>query len=85
MIPGTRHQLFFQVIFSLRNMSTSSKLMEAVLQLVVILIFQSLGGPTNSAIEKYLNDRKVPQLFVAAPNKKFGDPKNFPCPCSTSR
>jgi branched-chain amino acid transport system substrate-binding protein len=32
----------------------------------------------NIAIEKYLNDRKVPQLFVAAPNKRFGDPKNFP-------
>jgi branched-chain amino acid transport system substrate-binding protein len=44
----------------------------------VLLIFQSLGGPMNSAIEKYLNDRKVPQLFVAAPNKKFGDSKNFP-------
>jgi branched-chain amino acid transport system substrate-binding protein len=44
----------------------------------VLLIFQSLGGPMNMAIEKYLNDRKVPQLFVAAPNKRFGDPKNFP-------
>jgi branched-chain amino acid transport system substrate-binding protein len=43
----------------------------------VLLIFQSLGGTMNIAIEKYLNDRKVPQLFVAAPNKRFGDPKNF--------
>jgi ABC-type branched-subunit amino acid transport system substrate-binding protein len=44
----------------------------------VLFIFQSLGGTMNIAIEKYLNDKKVPQLFVAAPNKRFGDPKNFP-------
>jgi branched-chain amino acid transport system substrate-binding protein len=44
----------------------------------VLLIFQSLGGSMNIAIEKYLNDRKVLQLFVAANNKRFGDPKNFP-------
>src|SRR3977135_2677016 len=31
----------------------------------VLLLFQSLGTPTNNAIQKYLNDRKVPQLFVA--------------------
>jgi branched-chain amino acid transport system substrate-binding protein len=44
----------------------------------VLLIFQSLGTPTNNAIQKYLNDRKVPQLFVATGATKFGDPKNFP-------
>ena len=44
----------------------------------VLLIFQSLGTPTNAAIEKYLNDRKVPQLFVATGATRFGDPKNFP-------
>jgi branched-chain amino acid transport system substrate-binding protein len=44
----------------------------------VLLIFQSLGTPTNIAIEKYLNDRKVPQLFVATGTTRFGDPKNFP-------
>jgi branched-chain amino acid transport system substrate-binding protein len=44
----------------------------------VLLIFQSLGTPTNIAIEKYLNDRKVPQLFVATGATRFGDPKNFP-------
>jgi ABC-type branched-subunit amino acid transport system substrate-binding protein len=32
----------------------------------VLLIFQSLGTPSNSAIQKYLNSRKVPQLFVAS-------------------
>src|SRR4051794_10070214 len=40
----------------------------------VLLIFQ----PTNNAIQKYLNDKKVPQLFVATGATKFGDPKNFP-------
>jgi branched-chain amino acid transport system substrate-binding protein len=44
----------------------------------VLLIFQSLGTPTNLAIEKYLNNRKVPQLFVATGATRFGDPRNFP-------
>jgi branched-chain amino acid transport system substrate-binding protein len=44
----------------------------------VLLIFQSLGTPTNNAIQKYLNDKKVPQLFVATGATKFGDPKAFP-------
>jgi branched-chain amino acid transport system substrate-binding protein len=44
----------------------------------VLFIFQSLGTPTNIAIEKYLNDRKVPQLFVSSGATRFGDPKNFP-------
>ena len=44
----------------------------------VLLIFQSLGTPTNNAIQKYLNANKVPQLFVATGATKFGDAKNFP-------
>jgi branched-chain amino acid transport system substrate-binding protein len=44
----------------------------------VLFIFQSLGTPTNLAIEKYLNGKKVPQLFVATGATRFGDPKNFP-------
>ncbi|HEV2956367.1 MAG TPA: ABC transporter substrate-binding protein, partial [Xanthobacteraceae bacterium] len=44
----------------------------------VLLIFQSLGTPTNLAIQKYLNAKKVPQLFVATGATRFGDPKNFP-------
>ena len=44
----------------------------------VLLIFQSLGTPTNNAIQKYLDLKKVPQLFVATGATKFGDPKNFP-------
>jgi len=62
--------------------SNPAKTVEQARKLVegddVLLIFQSLGGSMNIAIEKYLNDRKVPQLFVAAGNKRFGDPKNFP-------
>ena len=44
----------------------------------VLLIFQSLGTPPNSAIHKYMNTKKVPQLFVATGATKWGDPKNFP-------
>jgi len=44
----------------------------------VLLIFNSLGTPSNSAIEKYMNARKVPQLFVATGATKWNDPKDFP-------
>src|SRR5882757_9874575 len=44
----------------------------------VLLIFQSLGNPSNSAIMKYMNAKKVLQLFVASGGTKFGDPRNFP-------
>jgi branched-chain amino acid transport system substrate-binding protein len=44
----------------------------------VLLIFQGLGTPTNTAIQKYMNAKKVPQLFVATGATKFGDPRNFP-------
>jgi branched-chain amino acid transport system substrate-binding protein len=44
----------------------------------VLLIFQSLGTPSNTAIQKYMNAKKVPQLFVATGATKWGDAKNFP-------
>ena len=44
----------------------------------VLLIFQSLGTPPNSAIHKYMNAKKVPQLFVATGATKWNDPKSFP-------
>ncbi len=44
----------------------------------VLLMFQPLGTPSNSAIQKYMNTKKVPQLFVATGATKFGDPQNFP-------
>jgi branched-chain amino acid transport system substrate-binding protein len=44
----------------------------------VAFMFNQLGTPTNTAIHKYMNQRKVPQLFVATGASKWGDPKNFP-------
>jgi branched-chain amino acid transport system substrate-binding protein len=44
----------------------------------MLLIFQSLGTPTNNAIQKYMDAKKVPQLFVATGATKFGDYKTFP-------
>src|SRR3954464_15260774 len=44
----------------------------------VLLLFGPLGTPSNSAIQKYLNSKKVPQLFVATGATKFGDYKDFP-------
>ncbi|MGY3618360.1 ABC transporter substrate-binding protein [Bradyrhizobium sp. USDA 10063] len=44
----------------------------------VLLIFNSLGTPTNSAIQRYMNQKKVPQLFVATGATKWADPKDFP-------
>jgi branched-chain amino acid transport system substrate-binding protein len=44
----------------------------------VLFIFNSLGTPPNSAIQKYMNAKKVPQLFVATGATKWNDPQNFP-------
>ncbi len=44
----------------------------------VLLIFNSLGTPPNSAIQKYMNSKKVPQLFVATGATKWNDAQNFP-------
>jgi branched-chain amino acid transport system substrate-binding protein len=44
----------------------------------VLFIAQPLGTASNTAIQKYMNAKKVPQLFVATGATKFGDPKNFP-------
>jgi ABC-type branched-subunit amino acid transport system substrate-binding protein len=44
----------------------------------VLLIFNSLGTPSNTAIQKYMNTKKVPQLFVQSGATKWNDPKEFP-------
>ena len=44
----------------------------------VLFIMQPLGTPSNSAIHKYMNAKKVPQLFVATGASKWNDPKEFP-------
>jgi branched-chain amino acid transport system substrate-binding protein len=58
------------------------KTVEVVRQLVeqdkIFALFQSLGTPCNTAIHKYMNQKKVPQLYVATGASKWGDPKNFP-------
>ena len=58
------------------------KTVEVVRKLVeedqVLLTFQVLGTPPNTAVQGYLNDNKVPQLFVATGADKWNDPKKFP-------
>ena len=58
------------------------KTLEQIRQLVeqdgVLALFQTLGTPPNSAIREYLNENKVPQLFVATGADKWNDPKHFP-------
>ena len=44
----------------------------------VLIVFDPLGTAPNTAIHKYMNDKKVPQLFVASGATKWGDPKSFP-------
>jgi branched-chain amino acid transport system substrate-binding protein len=44
----------------------------------VLLVFNPLGTPSNTAIEKYMNGKKVPQLFVATGATKWNEPKDFP-------
>jgi branched-chain amino acid transport system substrate-binding protein len=44
----------------------------------VLVVFNPLGTPSNSAIQKYLNSKKVPQLFVATGATKWNEPKDFP-------
>ncbi len=58
-----------------RTVEMARKLVE---QDEVLFIFNVLGTPTNSAIHKYMNQQKVPQLFNATGATKWGDPKNFP-------
>src|SRR5579871_134354 len=58
------------------------KAVEQVRKLVegdeVLLTFQLIGTPSNAAVQKYLNAKKVPQLFAATGASRFTDPKNYP-------
>jgi branched-chain amino acid transport system substrate-binding protein len=58
------------------------KTVEMVRKLVeqdqVLMVFQTLGTPPNTAIQKYMNTKKVPQSFVATGATKWNDPRNFP-------
>ena len=44
----------------------------------VLMLWQNLGTPSNSAIHKYVNSKKIPHVFLATGATKWGDPKNFP-------
>ncbi|MEE8397313.1 MAG: ABC transporter substrate-binding protein, partial [bacterium] len=59
-----------------------AKTVEQVRKLVerdkVHILFQTLGTPTNSAIHRYVNKKKVPHLFLATGATKWGNPKKFP-------
>jgi branched-chain amino acid transport system substrate-binding protein len=59
-----------------------AKTVEVVRQLVeqekVLCLFNTLGTPSNTAIQKYMNQKKVPQLYVATGASKWGKPKEFP-------
>jgi branched-chain amino acid transport system substrate-binding protein len=57
---------------------TVEQIRKLVEQEQVLLIFQPLGTPTNTAIHQYMNTKQVPQLFVATGATKWGQPEEFP-------
>ena len=69
-------------LISLDDAYSPPKTVEQTRKLVeqdeVLLMFGSLGTATNSAVHRYLNSKKVPQLFVLSGASKWADPKNFP-------
>jgi branched-chain amino acid transport system substrate-binding protein len=69
-------------LLSLDDGYTPPKTLEATRRLVedenVLMMYGSVGTPTNAAVEKYLNLKKVPQLFVTTGGSRFRDPRAFP-------
>jgi branched-chain amino acid transport system substrate-binding protein len=69
-------------LMSLDDAYSPPKTVEQTRRLVeqdeVLLIFGTLGTPTNTAIHRYLNSKHIPQLFVTSGANKWADPKNFP-------
>ncbi|HET7501449.1 MAG TPA: ABC transporter substrate-binding protein [Kofleriaceae bacterium] len=69
-------------LISLDDSYAPSKAVENVRKLVedegVALIFNNVGTAANTAVQKYLNDKKVPQLFIASTADKWADPAHFP-------
>ena len=69
-------------LISLDDGYSPPKTVELARQLVerdqVLLLFSPLGSACNTAIHKYMNQKKVPQLFVASGASKWGNPKQFP-------
>ncbi len=69
-------------LISYDDAATPPKTVEQVRKLVesdeVLFTFQTVGNASNIAVQKYLNDRKIPQLFVGGRATRFEDPVNFP-------
>jgi ABC-type branched-subunit amino acid transport system substrate-binding protein len=69
-------------LISLDDAYSPPRAVEQVRKLVeedeVLALFQNLGTPSNSAVHKYVNAKKVPHLFLATGATKWGDPQNFP-------
>ena len=69
-------------LISLDDGYSPPKAVEQVRKLVeqdeVLALFQTLGTPSNSAIHKYVNAKKVPHLLLATGATKWADPKNYP-------
>jgi branched-chain amino acid transport system substrate-binding protein len=69
-------------LISLDDSYSPPKAVEQVRKLVeqdhVLAIFNPVGTPSNSAVQKYLNDKQVPQLFVATGASKWNDPSHYP-------
>jgi branched-chain amino acid transport system substrate-binding protein len=69
-------------LLSLDDGYSPAKTVEQTRKLVeqdnVLLIFDAMGTAPNSATQKYLNARKVPQLFISSGSSRFNDPKQYP-------
>jgi branched-chain amino acid transport system substrate-binding protein len=69
-------------LISLDDAYSPPRAVEQVRKLVeedqVLALFQNLGTPSNSAVHKYVNAKKIPHLFIATGATKWGDPANFP-------
>ena len=69
-------------LISLDDAYAPPRAVEQVRKLVeqeqVLALFQNLGTPTNSAIHDYVNQQKVPHLFLATGASKWGDPQHYP-------
>jgi ABC-type branched-subunit amino acid transport system substrate-binding protein len=69
-------------LLSLDDGYVPSKTVEVTRKLVeqegVAFMFSSIGTATNTAVQRYLNDRKIPQLFIGSGASKWNDPTHFP-------
>jgi branched-chain amino acid transport system substrate-binding protein len=69
-------------LISLDDSYSPPKAVEQVRKLVeqdhVLAIFNPVGTPSNSAVQKYLNEKQIPQLFVATGASKWNDPTHYP-------